>query len=125
MKTLLVFLLICGALPVAVTPAMGGEWKVWFGVRQSGSLLAVTAYCRGGKDGRVGYRMDTSKMGASGSSNSSQSGAVEVAANEPTELSRLNLGISPDDHYRITLKLFENGALVAEEKLAHPEDTLP
>ena len=122
MKTLLLFLFSCGVLPVAVTPAMGGEWKAWFDVRQSGSLLAVTAYCRGGKEGRVRYRMDTSKRGASGASNSSQSGVAEVVPNEPTALSRLNLGLSPDDHYRITLKLFENGVLVAEEKLVYPED---
>jgi hypothetical protein len=125
MKTFLVVLLICGALSVAVTPAIGGEWKAWFDVRRSGSQLAVTAYCRGGKEGRVRYRMDTSKHGPSGSSNSSQSGAVEVVPNEPTALSRLNLGLSPDDHYRITLKLFENGVLVAEERLVHPEDKLP
>jgi hypothetical protein len=125
MKTLLIFLLTCGALAVAVTPAMGGEWKAWFDIRKSGSLLAVTAYCRGGKEGRVRYRMDTWKRGSSGTSSSSQSGVALAVPNEATALSRLNLGLSPGDTYRIALMLFENGVLVAEEKLVYPEDQSP
>ena len=122
MKTLLIFLLVCGVLAVAVTPAVGEEWKAWFDAGQSGSLLAVTAYCSAGKEGRVRYRMDTSKRGPSGASNSTQSGTAVIVPNVPTALSRLNLGISPDDHYCITLKLFENGVLVAEGKLVYPEN---
>lgn len=123
MKTLLIFLLICGALAVAVTPAMGEEWKAWLDARQSGSTLAVTAYCRAGKEGKVRYRMEASKQGPSGTSNSVQSGAAAVVPHEPTALSRLNLGLSPGDRYTISLKLFEDGTLVAEEILAYPEDT--
>jgi hypothetical protein len=122
MKTLLICLLMGGALAVAVTPAVGEEWKAWFDVRQSGSLLAVTAYCRAGKEGKVRYRMETSKQGPSGASKSSQSGEAVIVPNAPTALSRLNLGLSPGDRYRITLKLYENGVLVAEKKLVYPED---
>jgi hypothetical protein len=122
MKTLLIFLLVCGSLAVAVPPAAGEKWQAWFDVGQSGSLLAVTAYCQAGKEGKVRYRMDTLKQGPSGASKSSQSGETVIVPNGPTALSRLNLGISPDDHYRITLKLFENGVLVAEEKLVYPEN---
>jgi hypothetical protein len=125
MKRLLIFLLICGALAVAVTPAVGEEWKAWFDGRQSGSKLAVTAYCRAGKEGKVRYRMETSKQGPSGTSNSVQSGSAAVVPDEPKALSRLSLGLFPGDRYTISLKLFEDGTLVAEEKLAYPEDQSP
>lgn len=122
MKTVLICLLVCGALPGVGTAAGGEAWKAWFDARQSGTLLAVTAYCRGEKEGKIRYRMEASKKGPSGTSKSVQSGAAVAVPGEPTELSRLSLGIRPGDRYTIRLKLFEDGTRVAEEILTYPPD---
>ncbi len=122
MKSIVICLLICGGLLYAGTAAGGEELKAWFDTRQTGDFLAVTAYCRIKKEGKVRYRMETSKQGPSGTSKSVQSGAAVVVPGEPTELSRLSLGICPGDRYTVSLKLFEDGTLVAEEILMYPPD---
>jgi hypothetical protein len=122
MKYLVTCILICGSLPGALTPAWGETWKAWFEARQSGAILAVTAYCRGEKEGKIRYRMEASKRGPSGTSNSVQSGAAKVIPDEPAEFSRITLGIHPGDCYTIRLTLFEGGTRVAEEILVYPQE---
>ncbi|HOI16987.1 MAG TPA: curli-like amyloid fiber formation chaperone CsgH [Geobacteraceae bacterium] len=120
MKSIVICLLVCGGLLYAGTATGGEELNAWFDTRQTGDFLVVTAYCRIEKEGKVRYRMETSKQGPSGTSKSVQSGAAVVVPGEPTELSRLSLGIRPGDRYTILLTLFEDGTLVAEEILVHP-----
>jgi hypothetical protein len=70
---------------------------------------------------RLRYEMVSTKVGAAGKSNTSQSGRVVVDASGTAALSALKLGVGPQDRYSISVKVFEGQKLVAEQTLQHPQ----
>jgi len=70
---------------------------------------------------RLRYEMISSKDGSSGSSSTRQGGGVMVGADGTAKLSTLKLGVGADDHYLITVRVYDGAKLVAEQRMRHPQ----
>ena len=66
------------------------------------------------------YEMVVTRQSRSGSSNSSQAGSVRVDPGGSARLASNSVSVSPGDKYRVTVRLYEQGRLVAEQSVRHP-----
>lgn len=66
-------------------------------------------YVQGTQSGTVQYQLNTIKQGQGGTSRISQSGNVQVHANQPTALSRFSISVGKNDQCHIELILVANG----------------
>lgn len=85
------------------------------------SRLTVVPVITAPAGSRLRYEMISTKQGHSGKSNTSQGGAIVVGADGSAALSTLRLGVSADDRYQITVKVFDGSKLVAEDALRYPQ----
>jgi len=72
-----------------------------------------------GPGGTLRYEMTSTKLGASGRSVTRQSGQVAADA-AGAALATLRLGVGEGDRYEISVKVYADGKLVAEQVLQHP-----
>lgn len=101
---------------ISVTNSYGQDNdRAWLELQETDGMIAVQAFCETTWDGAVDYRLFAVKSGGSGTANSSQSGRHLVKKGEVSQLSVVRLGTRPGDIWEITLKLYKNGKLVAED----------
>jgi hypothetical protein len=67
------------------------------------------------------YEIDVRREGAGGSSNNSQSGGVRLDAGGKAQLASNSVSVTPGDAYRVTVRVFDAGQLVAEQSVRHPQ----
>ncbi len=67
-----------------------------------------------------GYALILEKTGPSGKINSRQQGRITLCCGEKKSLSLLQLSQQEGDHYQITLRIFNEQSIVAEQKLSIP-----
>ena len=98
------------------------DYKAWIVIEPGDSGIRIRPFCQNNtsEDVVLRYEMKAKKTGRSGTSQSSQSGSVEIAAGQEKSLSRLNLGVSGKDRYEINLKVYKDGKLVAKDSVSHP-----
>lgn len=63
------------------------------------------------------YRLNATKNGASGQSNSSQSGSTKVSPGEKVNLSTVSLNLSKKDTWTIELAIYQNDMLIGGDTL--------
>ncbi len=85
-----------------------------------GSELTVVPQIAAPPGARLRYEMTSTKQGAAGKSSTRQSGRVTVGSDGSARLSTLSLGVSPQDRYVVSVKVYEGAKLVAEELLRYP-----
>jgi len=110
---------------VAISAAMAKEekaYRAWIEVEYKNSYLKIRALCfnNTSEDEVLRYKLQAKKSGKSGTVNTSQSGSVCIPSQEKKCLSKLTLGISPKDCYQITLEVYKDGKLVAEDSVFYP-----
>ncbi len=97
-----------------------------FGISRSfrDSLLIVEAWGRNhtAREGNFEYRLLTSKSGPNGSSNTSQSGKVNLPAHHKAVFATVKLKVRPDDVYKIEFLVFNNSRLISKVIFKYPQD---
>ena len=84
-------------------------------------MLRVVPHIAAPAGARLRYEVISTKEGGSGRSNTNQSGTVNVGPDGSAKLSSLSVGVTPQDRYVITVKVFDGPKLVAEEVLRYPQ----
>ena len=97
-------------------------YRAWIGIEYEDSYLKIRAFCFNNtlKDEVLRYKLEAKKSGKSGTAHSCQSGSVYIPSQEKKCLSQLTLGVSPKDHYQITLEVYKDEKLVAEDSVFYP-----
>lgn len=117
---------ICGIwiFGCSASPHNSNDYQAWITVESDDSGIKVEAYCLNNtsEDAVLRYELKAKKTGKAGKAQTSQAGSVEVAGREKKTLSRLGLSVSADDSYRIELKVYKDGKLVAEDFGSYPEE---
>lgn len=108
------------------TAAAGGDSSVraWIATEPTPQGVRVVPYAQAQEAHRLRYELISTKEGASGRSNSRQAGQVAVDCCEPKALVQLRLSVQPGERYTLTLKVFDNGTLVAEDRIIFPVDII-
>ncbi len=83
--------------------------QVWLETVPDTHPSVVIPYVKSDKSGKLEYALQAKKEGRGGSSQVSQSGGVQVVANQGTALSRFSISVSNEDKCQIELKFAENG----------------
>jgi hypothetical protein len=66
------------------------------------------------------YEMQVTREGGAGRSNSRQAGSIRLDESGRARLASNSMSVGPHDEYRVDVKLYEGGRLVAEESVRHP-----
>lgn len=108
------------------TAAMGGESTVraWIATEPTPEGVRVIPYAQTRESHKLRYELISAKEGASGRSDSRQTGQVVVDCCEPKALVQLRLSIHPGERYALILRLFDNGTLVAEDQVIFPVEMI-
>ena len=110
---------------VAISAPMAKEekaYQAWIAIEYKDFYLKVEAFCFNNtpEDEVLSYKLEVRKNGKGGTANISQAGSVYIPSQEKKCLSKVTLGISPKDHYQITLEVYKDGKLVAGDSVFYP-----
>jgi len=83
--------------------------------------LKVAPKVAGPAGAALRYEIRTTREGAAGTSNSSQSGNVRLGQNGSATLAQTSVSVTPQDRYHITVKLLDGSRVVAEETVRYPK----
>jgi hypothetical protein len=115
MRTLiLVALLAAGA-------ALAADYRLDPGASVHAGTLKVEPTVQGPAGASLRYEIRTTREGAGGRSNSSQSGNVRLGEDGSAKLASTSISVTPADRYHIHVKLLERGRVVAEEEVRYPD----
>ena len=106
--------LLCGS-------AVAADYQLDPGASVEGSTLRVEPRVKGPAGAALDYQIRTTREGANGTSNSSQSGSVRLGENGTARLASTAVSVTPQDRYRVSVKLLERGEVVAEEEVRYPK----
>jgi len=100
----------------------GKAYKAWIEVEYKDGYRKIRAFCfnNTSEDEVLRYKLEAKKSGKSGTVNISQAGSVHIPSQEKKCLSQSTLSVSPTDHYQITLEVYKDGKLVAEDSVFYP-----
>ena len=109
----------------AISAPMAKEekaYQAWIEVEYKDSYLKIRPFCfnNTSDDEVLRYKLEARKSGRSGTANISQSGSVYIPSQEKKCLSQSTLRVSRKDYYRITLEVYKNRKLVAEDSVFYP-----
>lgn len=94
--------------------------QLTFDTQQQGNIYTIEPVATLTQDCQCTFKMTALRSGSNGQSNSSQSSQVFIKANEPAQLSRLSLNISPGDSVTITVTVTNGKDIHLEKKWAPP-----
>jgi len=85
------------------------------------NVLQVNASCTSNtvEELELKYEMKIEKNGITGSATNRQSGKFKLKGNEKKTMASNKFNISDGDIYKVTLKIFEEEALVSEDSLTY------
>jgi hypothetical protein len=101
--------------------ALAAEFRLDPGALVTGGTLIVEPQIHGAAGSSLRYEIRTTREGSGGKSSSSQSGNVRIGEQGSAKLARTSVSVSPRDRYRVEVKIFEGGRVVAEETVRYPD----
>lgn len=109
-------------LPTLVSAASvsAADHRVWIETSVDTGRLLVVPQIEAGHAAVLDYELISAKTGKAGRSSSSQAGSVRLAQGETRSLSRLRLSVAGEDQYLLSLRVYEDGELVAEDAVSYP-----
>ena len=111
-------LLFLAALLASYT-AFAADYKLNPGASVREGTLNVAPRVQGPPGAALRYEIRTTREGRSGKSSSSQSGGVRLGQYGSGALATSSISVTPQDRYRITLKVLEGGRVVAEKTVKY------
>ena len=110
---------------VAISAPMAKEekaYRAWMEIEYKDCYLKIRAFCfnNTSEDEVLRYKLEAKKSGKSGTARTFQGGSVCIPSQEKKCLCKSVLSVSPKDHYQITLEIYKDGKLVAEDSLFYP-----
>jgi hypothetical protein len=105
---------------VSMAQASPGDHRAWIETSVEAGRLLAAPHVQAGHDARLDYELISAKTGRSGTSTTSQSGSVRLSGGEERSLTRLGLSVAGQDRYILSLRVYENGKLVAEDSVTYP-----
>ena len=96
--------------------AFAAEYSVDLGASVQQGNLKVEPTVTGPAGKTLGYEMQV----RSKSTNSSQSGTVRLDGRGQARLASNSVSVSPSDHYVVTVRVMEDGKVVAERSQQYP-----
>jgi hypothetical protein len=106
---------------LAAAAAFAADYRLDPGASVDGGTLTVEPKVQGPAGAALRYEIKTTREGQSGKSSSSQSGSVRLGENGAAKLASTRVSVTPQDRYRIQVKLLERGRVVAEEEVRYPD----
>ena len=96
------------------------DLQVWLDTQPGAGQCVIVPYVESVSDLRAQYQIEVSSSGNSGSSHISQGGVVNLAARQPTALSRFSLGLHNGDNCSIDLVLRDGEQEIGRYRFACP-----
>ena len=97
-----------------------GAYRLDMGASVREGNLQVAPRVSGPAGKALRYEMQVTREGDAGRSRSQQAGSVRLDESGMGRLASNSMSIGPHDEYRVEVKLYEGGRLVAEESVRHP-----
>jgi Thin aggregative fimbriae synthesis protein len=108
------------ALAFAAPLHADSAYKLDLGASVEQGSLKVEPTIIGPAGKAVRYEMDVKREGRGGTSNSSQSGTVQLGSDGRAQLASNSVSVTPADTYRVTVRVFDGGRVVAEQSTRYP-----
>jgi thin aggregative fimbriae synthesis protein len=106
---------------LASSGALAADLRLDPGASVRDGTLNVAPTVQGPAGAALRYEIKTTRQGASGNSSSSQSGSVRLGEDGTGKLATTSISATPQDRYRIQVKLLQGGRVVAEEEVRYPD----
>jgi hypothetical protein len=107
---------------ITVAGAKDGDHRAWIEQTYAAGSLSILPHIAAGHTARLRYELVSIKSDANGNaSKTHQSNSLELTQGQIRTLSRLRLSVHPGDHYTLTLKVFENERMVAQDAITYPD----
>lgn len=104
-----------------VSPAFGdAAYQLDLGARVEAGSLKVEPTVSGPPAKALRYEMRVRREGSAGASNTSQSGTVRLDDGGHAQLSSNTVSVGPNDRYVVTVRLLDDGRVVAEQTASYP-----
>lgn len=100
--------------------AADDRYTLDLGASVEGSSLKVEPTLTGPAGKTLNYQMRVRREGGGNSSNSSQGGTVRLDNSGHAQLASNSVSVSPSDRYVVTVRVMENGKVVAEKSQQYP-----
>lgn len=94
--------------------------QLTFDTQQQGNVYTIVPVATLTQDCQCMVKLTAKSSGTAGQSNSTQSNQIFIKSNEPTQLSRLRLTISPGDSVTIMVTLSDGKDIHLEKQWASP-----
>jgi len=112
---------LISVLLVAVSAgAFAADFRLDPGATVSDGTLKVEPRVEGPAGASVRYEIRTTREGAAGTSNSSQSGNARLGDDGAAKLASTSISVSPRDRYRVQVRVLDGNRVVAEEEVRYP-----
>ena len=95
-------------------------YKLDLGTSVEQGSLKVEPTLSGPAGKALRYEMEVKREGEGRSSNSSQSGTVQLDRDGHGQLASNSVSVTPADKYRVTVKVFDGARVVAEQSARYP-----
>ena len=106
-------------VPIAAIAA-DSAYELDLGASRQGDSLKVEPQVTGPAGKQLEYRMEVRREGQGKSSNSSQSGTVKLDEGGRARLASNSVNVSSNDRYEVTVRLMDDGRVVAEKSQQYP-----
>lgn len=100
--------------------AADGRYTLDLGAKAEDGSLKVEPIVTGPAGKIVKYEMRVRREGNGNSSNNSQGGTVQLDESGRARLASNSVSVSPSDHYVVTVRVMEEGRVVAEKSKEYP-----
>ena len=109
-------------LPLLTSLAASGHnsHRAWIETTREGEQLLAVPTIEAAHDAALRYELVSSKVGDANLASTRQAGSVVLKGGQTRSLTRLRLSIGRHDQYSLTLRLYEDGKLVAEDLVTYP-----
>ena len=101
--------------------ALAADYRLDPGASVRDGTLQVSPTVQGPAGAALRYEVKTVREGAAGRSNSSQSGSVRIGQDGSAKLATTSVSVTPQDRYRISVRVLERDKVVAEEEVRYPD----
>ena len=101
--------------------ALAADYRLDPGASVRDGTLQVAPTVRGPAGAALRYEVKTVREGVAGRSNSSQSGNVRLGQDGSAKLATTSVSVTPQDRYRISVRVLERDKVVAEEEVRYPD----
>jgi len=97
-------------------------YRAWIEIEYKDCYLRIRAFCfnNTSKDRVLRYKLQAKRDGRSGTVNISQGSSLHIPSQEKKCLSKVTLRVSLKDHCQMTLEVYKDGKLVAEDAVFYP-----